>query len=213
MIGQTMINVKVGGARTRASTFLAGVFLLVLVVALGDVVATIPMAALVAVMIMVAVGTFDWHSVRPATLRMMPLSETAVMLSTVVVTVTTHNLAYGVGVGVLVAMVLFARRVAHLVEVTGVLDPDGTTKIYRVSGQLFFASSNDLVHQFDYAHDPADVVIDLSAAQVWDASTVAALDAVRTKYAARGTTVTTTGMDDHSQDRHDRLAGRLTGAH
>ncbi len=212
MIGQTMINVKVGGARTRASTFLAGVFLLVLVVALGDVVATIPMAALVAVMIMVAVGTFDWHSVRPATLRMMPLSETAVVVVTVAVTVGTHNLAYGVGAGVLVAMVLFARRVAHVVDVTGVLDPDGTSKVYRVSGQLFFASSNELVDRFDYGADPADVVIDLSGAQVWDASTVAALDAIRTKYAARGTTVRVTGMDDRSRDRHDRLAGRLTAA-
>jgi SulP family sulfate permease len=212
MIGQTMINVKVGGARTRASTFLAGVFLLVLVVALGDVVATIPMAALVAVMIMVAVGTFDWHSVRPATLRMMPLSETAVMVATVAVTVGTHNLAYGVGAGVLVAMVLFARRVAHVVDVTGVLDPDGAGKVYRVSGQLFFASSNELVDRFDYAADPADVVIDLSGAQVWDASTVAALDAIRTRYAARGTTVRVTGMDDRSRDRHDRLAGRLTAA-
>jgi SulP family sulfate permease len=212
MIGQTMINVKVGGARTRASTFLAGVFLLVLVVALGDVVATIPMAALVAVMIMVAVGTFDWHSVRPATLRMMPLSETAVVVATVAVTVGTHNLAYGVGAGVLVAMVLFARRVAHVVDVTGVLDPDGTSKVYRVSGQLFFASSNELVDRFDYGADPADVVIDLAGAQVWDASTVAALDAIRTKYAARGTTVRVTGMDDRSRDRHDRLAGRLTAA-
>ena len=212
MIGQTMINVKEGGARTRASTFLAGVFLLVLVVALGDVVATIPMAALVAVMIMVAVGTFDWHSVLPATLRMMPLSETAVMVATVAVTVGTHNLAYGVGVGVLVAMVLFARRVAHVVEVTGVLDPDGTSKIYRVSGQLFFASSNDLVHRFDHATDPAHVVIDLSGAQIWDASTVAVLDAIRARYAARGTTVTVTGMDGHSRDRHDRMAGRLTAA-
>jgi MFS superfamily sulfate permease-like transporter len=117
---------------------------------------------------MVAVGTFDWHSVRPRTLRRMPKSETAVMLATVGMTVTTHNLAYGVGVGVLVAMVLFARRVAHLVEVSDVLDPDATTKIYRVSGQLFFASSNDLVFQFDYAGDPDHVVIDLSAANVWD---------------------------------------------
>jgi sulfate permease, SulP family len=213
MIGQTMINVKDGRARTRVSTFLAGVFLLVLVVALGDVVAAIPMAALVGVMVMVAVGTFDWHSVRPATLRMMPLSETAVMLATVAVTVGTHNLAYGVGVGVLVAMVLFARRVAHVVDVTSVLDPDGTTKIYRVSGQLFFASSNDLVHRFGYAADPEDVVIDLSAAHIWDASTVAVLDAVRTRYAALGTTVTVTGMNDNSRDRHDRLAGRLTAMH
>jgi SulP family sulfate permease len=211
MIGQTMINVKVGGARTRLSTFLAGVFLLVLVVVLGDVVALIPMAALVAVMVMVAVGTFDWHSVR--TLRRMPKSETAVMLSTVAVTVVTHNLAYGVGVGVLVAMVLFARRVAHLVQVTSVLGPDGTSKVYRVSGQLFFASSNDLVFAFDYADDPADVVIDLSDAHVWDASTVAALDAITTKYAARGTTVTITGMNESSRTRHAALAGRLTAGH
>ena len=117
MIGQTMINVKVSGARTRISTFLAGVFLLILVVGFGDVVAIIPMAALVAVMIMVAVGTFDWHSIQPATLRRMPKSETSVMLATVVVTVATENLAIGVGVGVLVAMTLFARRVAHLAEI------------------------------------------------------------------------------------------------
>ena len=213
MIGQTMINVKSGGARTRLSTFLAGVFVLVLVVALGQIVALIPMAALVGVMIMVAVGTFDWHSVSPATLRRMPRSETAVMVATVAVTVATHNLAYGVGVGVGVAMVLFARRVAHLVEVTGVLDPDGSTKVYRVTGQLFFASSNDLVFAFDYAEDPATVILDLSDAHVWDASTVAALDAVTTKYRARGTTVTITGMNTNSRDRHDKLAGRLTPAH
>ena len=120
MIGQTMINVKASGARTRISTFLAGVLLLVLVVGLGDLVAVIPMAALVAVMIFVAISTFDWHSVAPATLRRMPRSETAVMVATVAVTVATHNLAYGVGVGVLVAMVAFARRVAHLTEVVPV---------------------------------------------------------------------------------------------
>jgi SulP family sulfate permease len=211
MIGQTMINVKASGARTRLSTFLAGVFLLILVVALGDLVGRIPMAALVAVMIMVSVATFDWHSLR--TLRRMPKSETTVMLSTVAVTVATHNLAYGVGVGVLVAMVLFARRVAHLVDVTSVLDPDGTTKIYRVSGQLFFASSNDLVFQFDYAGDPETVVIDLSAAHVWDASTVAALDAITAKYAARGKTARITGMNEPSRVRHAALAGNLSDAH
>ncbi|MBP2364575.1 SulP family inorganic anion transporter [Pseudonocardia parietis] len=210
MIGQTMINVK-SGARTRVSTFLAGSFLLVLVVVLGELVALIPMAALVAVMIMVAVSTFDWHSVRPSVLRRMPKSETTVMVSTVAVTVGTHNLAYGVGVGVLVAMVLFARRVAHLVEVTSVLDPDGGTKVYRVSGQLFFASSNDLVFSFDYADDPEQVVIDLSDAHIWDASTVAALDAITTKYAARGVEVTVTGMNRDSRVRHERLAGHLTG--
>lgn len=212
MIGQTMINVR-SGARTRVSTFLAGLFLLLLVVVLGDVVARIPMAALVAVMIMVAVGTFDWHSIAPATLRRMPRSELAVMAATVAVTVGTDNLAIGVVVGVLVASVLFARRVAHLVEVEGVLDDDGTTKTYRVRGQLFFASSNDLTFRFDYAHDPARVVIDLSAAHVWDASTVAALDAITTKYAARGSEVTITGLNRDSKQRHDALAGTLTGSH
>ncbi|MBB3661623.1 SulP family sulfate permease [Prauserella sediminis] len=212
MIGQTMINVK-SGARTRASTFLAGVFLLILVVALGQIVGLIPMAALVGVMIMVSVGTFDWHSIHPKTLVRMPKSETTVMVATVAVTVATHNLAIGVVVGVLVAMVLFARRVAHLVSVDSVLDPEGTTKIYHVTGQLFFASSNDLVFQFDYANDPSNVVIDLSDAHVWDASTVASLDAITTKYEARGTTVTITGMNDDSEKRHATLAGSLTGGH
>ncbi|MCW0212539.1 MAG: SulP family inorganic anion transporter [Pseudonocardia sp.] len=212
MIGQTMINVK-AGARTRLSTFMAGVFLLILVVVLGPVVATIPMAALVGVMVMVAVGTFDWHSVRPATLRRMPKSETVVMLATVAVTVATHNLAYGVAVGVVVAMILFARRVAHVVEVSAVADPDGTSKVYRVSGQLFFASSNDLVFQFDYAGDPQDVVIDLADAHIWDASSVAALDAITTKYDHLGKTVRITGMNDHSRARHEALAGHLGQAH
>jgi SulP family sulfate permease len=217
MIGQTMINVKASGARTRLSTLLAGVFLLVLVVGLGDVVAIMPMAALVAVMIMVSVGTFDWHSVRPATLRRMPKSETTVMLATVVVTVTTHNLAYGVIVGVLVAMVLFANRVAHFTSVTRLVPVEGATAgcplVYAVEGELFFASSNDLVYQFDYADDPKDIVIDLTNAHIWDASTVASLDAVATKYEARGKTVTIVGMNDDSAARHGRLAGKLGAGH
>jgi SulP family sulfate permease len=211
MIGQTMINVKVSGARTRLSTFLAGVFLLVLVVALGDVVAIIPMAALVAVMVFVSIATFDWHSLQ--TIHRMPKSETTVMLSTVAVTLLTHNLAIGVGVGVLVACVLFAQRVAHLVEVTSVSDPEGTTRFYSVHGALFFASSNDLYTQFDYAGDPATVVIDLSDAHVWDASTVAALDAITHKYETRGKTVQIVGLQGHSADRFDRHTGRLAGAH
>jgi SulP family sulfate permease len=212
MIGQTMINVKASGARTRISTFLAGVFLLVLVVGFGDVVALIPMAALVAVMVMVSVGTFDWHSIRPATLRRMPKSETTVMVSTVVVTVATHNLAIGVGVGVLVAMTLFARRVAHLTETHRELVEDeqgGATAVYRVTGELFFASSNDLYTQFAYADDPERVVIDLSASHVWDASTVAALDAITTKYERRGTRVEIVGLNEASAERHARLSGSL----
>lgn len=212
MIGQTMINVKSSGARTRISTFLAGVFLLILVVGFGDVVAVIPMAALVAVMIMVSVATFDWHSVQPSTLRRMPLSETVVMLATVAVTVTTHNLAIGVGVGVLVAMTLFARRVAHLTETRHELVEDEhgeVTAVYRVTGELFFASSNDLDTQFDYQGDPARVVIDLHESHVWDASTVAALDSITTKYAAKGKAVEIVGLDASSAERHDRLSGRL----
>ena len=211
MIGQTMINVKASGARTRISTFLAGVFLLVLVVGLGDVVGLIPMAALVAVMVMVSVATLDWHSVRPSTLRRMPRSETLVMVSTVAVVVLTHNLAIGVVVGVLVAMVMFARRVAHFTRVVDVAHPDEDTRVYAVEGELFFASSNDLVYQFDYVGDPPNVVIDLSRSHIWDASTVATLDAVVTKYAAKGKHATIVGLNDSSQERHDRLAGHLGG--
>jgi SulP family sulfate permease len=215
MIGQTMINVKASGARTRISTFLAGVFLLILVVGLGDIVAIIPMAALVAVMIMVSVGTFDWHSIRLSTLKRMPKSETTVMVATVLVVVATDNLAIGVVVGVTVAMVAFARRVAHLatVERTLNLNVDKPTAFYKVVGELFFASSNDLTTQFDYAGDPPRVVIDLSGSHVWDASTVAALDAVTTKYERHGKTVTIAGMNEASTAMHTRLAGRLGQGH
>ncbi|MCU1689465.1 MAG: sulfate transporter, partial [Jatrophihabitantaceae bacterium] len=205
MIGQTMMNVR-SGARTRLSTFLAGALLLVLVVVLGDAVARIPMAALVAVMIFVSGATIDWHSLR--TLPTMPRSETAVMVTTVVVVLLTRNLAIGVAVGVVVACVLFARRVAHVVEVESELTPDGGTRIYKVRGALFFASSNDLVTQFDYAGDPAQIVIDLSEAHVWDASSVAALDAITHKYARRDKTVTVGGANAFSTDRLARHSGQ-----
>ncbi|WP_334149486.1 SulP family inorganic anion transporter [Microbacterium sp.] len=211
MIGQTMINVKASGARTRISTFLAGVFLLILVLALGDVVAVIPMAALVAVMFLVCFATFDWHSIRPATLRRMPKSETAVMLITVIATVWTHNLAIGVVLGVIAAMVMFARRVAHFATVTRTLDDERA--LYTVDGELFFASSNDLTTQFEYAVDPAHVVIDMSGSHIWDASTVAALDAVVTKYEQRGTTVEIRGLNDTAAELHRRLSGTLDGGH
>lgn len=207
MIGQTMINVKEGRARTRISTFLAGAFLLVLCVTAGGVVGAIPMAALVAVMLVIAVTTFDWRSVAPRTLRLMPRSETLVMLVTVVGTLATHNLAVGVVLGVLTAMVAFARRVAHLTRVD-VVDRDGE-RTYRVSGELFWASSNDLVHRFDYAGDPDSVVIDLAGADVWDASTVATLDTVQAKYTARGKSVRIVGLDGASLRRLEQLSGRL----
>jgi sulfate permease, SulP family len=204
MIGQTMIGVKVSQARTRLSTFLAGAFLLVLCLLFGEAVGRIPMAALVAVMILVAATTVNWHSIRPRTLKLMPLSEILVMLLTVAGTLATHNLAVGVVLGVVAASIGFARRVAHLVEVELV---DGDT--YVVHGQLFFASSNDLVYAFDYTLDTDFVVVDLSGAEVWDASTVATLDAVQKKYADRGIEVEFRGLDGASAQRLERLSGQL----
>ena len=207
MIGQTMINVNGARARTRISTFFAGFFILVLSLALGDVVAMIPMAALVSILVFVSLTTFDWHSISPGTLRAMPRSETAVMIATVVVTVFSHNLALGVGAGILLAMVLFARRVAHLVTVAREV-ADGTAT-YTVTGQLFFASSNDLYTLFEYTEDPDEVVIDMSDSHVWDASTVSALDSVVTKYHRLGKTATVVGLNDASGALHGRLTGRL----
>lgn len=212
MIGQTMINVKASGARTRISTFAAGVFLLFLVVGLGPVVARIPMAALVAIMIMVSVGTMDWHSVRPATLRQMPVSATVIMGATVAVTIVTHNLAYGVIFGVLVATLFFAQRVSRFSEVVPVTRLDEDTCVYAVRGVLFFASSNDLVYQFDYANDPKNVIIDITDAQIYDSSTVAALDAIVLKYHQRGKTVEIIGIDQHSARWH-ALSGKLGSGH
>ena len=206
MIGQTMINVKESQARTRLSTFLAGVFLLILMLALGDTVGRIPMAALVAVMFMVSFHTVDWHSVR--TLHRMPLAETIVMLVTVVGTLATDNLAVGVVLGVVAASVAFARRVAHVVSVDLVSSEDSTA-VYEVRGQLFFASSNDLVYSFDYTLPVKEVIVDFSRADIWDASTVAVLDSVESKYAARGVTVSFRGLDAANEQRYRRLSHGL----
>ena len=213
MIGQTMINVKTSGGRTRISTLLAGVWVLVLVVVLGQIVGMIPMAALVAVMILVSFSTFDWHSIRPSTLKRMPVSETLVMVVTVAITVWTHNLAIGVVAGVLTAMVLFARRVAHFTSVTRTVSAtaDGHVARYRVDGELFFASSNDLTTQFDYAADPERVIIDMSRSHIWDASTVAALDAIVMKYEQHGITAELVGMNDATTAFHRRLSGGVIG--
>ena len=206
MIGQTMINVKESQARTRLSTFLAGVFLLILMLALGDTVGRIPMAALVAVMFMVSFHTVDWHSVR--TLHRMPLAETIVMLVTVVGTLVTDNLAVGVVLGVVAASVAFARRVAHVVSVD-LVSSEGSTAVYEVRGQLFFASSNDLVYSFDYTLPVKEVIVDFSRADIWDASTVAVLDSVESKYAARGVTVSFRGLDAGNEQRYRRLSHGL----
>lgn len=211
MIGQTMINVKTSGARTRISTFLAGVFLLILTVVLGDLVGTIPMAVLVAIMVMVSVGTFDWHSIKPSTLKRMPKSETAIMVITVAVVVATSNLAIGVVVGVFAASVMFVRRVAHLIEVRREVEAEGDQQVayYTVQGQLLFASSNDLTTLFEYTADPEHIVIDLSQSHIWDASTVAALDTIQTKYRQHDKTVEFVGMNEFTTAFHSRLTGEL----
>ena len=219
MIGQTMINVKESGARTRLSTLLAGVFLLALILVLGDVVGMIPMAALVAIMIMVSVGTIDWHSVHPRTLKLMPVSETIVMAVTIIATLATSNLAIGVVLGVVTAMIMFARRMAHIASIEKVSEIDGDgdgeidTRTYRVHGQLFWASSNDLVYRFDYTDSARHITIDLTEAEIWDASTVATFDAITQKFQDRGKTVSIIGLDGPSQDRLNRLSGRLGTGH
>ncbi|MBD8029070.1 SulP family inorganic anion transporter [Corynebacterium gallinarum] len=215
MIGQTMINVRESGARTRLSTLLSGVFLLIFIVVLGDIVGMIPMAALVAIMVIVSLGTIDWHSIHPRTLKFMPLSETTVMVVTVVATLATNNLAIGVVLGVVTAMIMFARRVAHLAHIEMVealdVDKDGTIDIrtYRVYGQLFWASSNDLVYQFDYNDEADHIIIDMAAAEIWDASTVATLDSITQKFQDRGKTVEIIGLDGPSRERLAKLSGKL----
>ncbi|WP_435107226.1 SulP family inorganic anion transporter [Nocardiopsis synnemataformans] len=213
MIGQTMINIK-SGARTRVSTFLAGVFLLILCVGLGDIVGMIPIAALVAVMFFVAIVTFDWHSVAPATVKRMPWTETLVMVVTVAVVVYTHNLALGVIVGVIVSMVLFARKAAVHAGLTSVLDPDGGTRVYSVNGELFFASTGELVQRFDYAEQGlTKVVVDMSGAHVWDSSAVAALDQVTEHFRKHDVEVEITGLNEPSAHLHKELTGTLVGGH
>jgi SulP family sulfate permease len=151
----------------------------------------------------------DWHSIAPATLKRMPLHGTSVMLVTVVVTVCSGNLAIGVLVGAVMALLLVVRRVAHVIDAQRTLSADGRTVTYAVHGPLFFGSSNDLFGQFEYGSDPASVVIDFSRSQIWDASTVAALDAIEIKYRQHGASVTFTRLDSRSQAFHGRLTGSL----
>jgi SulP family sulfate permease len=203
LIGESTINVRSGG-RTRLSTLVSGVFLLVLVTVLRHPVARIPMAALVSVMVMVSITTFDWSSVTPRALRTVPFPETASMLVTVAITLATHNLAVGVLVGSLLGAVFFARRVAHLVNVDSAVGDSADTRVYRLTGELFFASTNELEHSFDFTDPTPNVVIDLSAAHLWDTSAVAALDAVSAKYADRGVNVEIVGLNPASSELHAR---------
>jgi len=202
MIGQSVINVK-SGARTRLSTLWAGVFLLILVVFLGDFVAMIPMAALVAVMIMVSIGTFSWASLK--NMKTYPRTSTAVMLATVVATLYTHNLAYGVGVGVLLSGIFFAGKVAKLFNVTSRMERNGEMRTYMVSGQIFFASSAAFIDSFDFKEVLTKVRIDMSRAHFWDISGVSALDKVVLKFRREGTEVELIGLNE----ANSMLVGRL----
>ncbi|MDQ1198397.1 SulP family inorganic anion transporter [Agrobacterium sp. SORGH_AS 787] len=203
MIGQSVINVTSGG-RGRLSTFVAGAFLLFLIVVLGDLVRIIPMAALVAVMIMVSVGTFSWRSILE--LRRNPLSSSVVMLATVVTVVATHDLAKGVIVGVLLSGIFFAGKVSKLFRVTRSDDASTRTVSYVVEGQIFFASAENFIHAFDFAEQADKIVINVSAAHLWDITAVGALDKVVLKYRNAGVEVVVTGFNKASADMVDRFA-------
>jgi sulfate permease, SulP family len=203
MIGQSMINVKSGG-RGRLSTFTAGVMLLVFCVGLGDWVSRIPMPALVAIMIMVSVGTFSWSSIKA--LRTHPKSSSIVMLATVVCVVYTHNLAIGVLVGVLLSGIFFAGKIAQLFSVSSTVSADGRERVYRVVGQLFYGSVEDFMKAFDFREALDRVVIDVSAAHIWDISSVQALDMAVMKFRRDGAEVQIVGMNEASETIVDKLA-------
>jgi len=203
MIGQSVINVKSGG-RGRLSSFMAGVFLLFLIVVLGTWVKMIPMAALVAIMIMVAVGTFSWSSIK--NLKDHPRSSSIVMIATVAGVVLTHNLAIGVLAGVLLSALFFAWKVAQIFRVTSELSEDGTHRTYHVEGQLFFASGEDFMTAFDFKEALQKVTIDVSKAHIWDISSVMALDMVVLKLRREGATVDIVGLNEASETIVDKLA-------
>ena len=202
MIGQSIINVKSGG-RSRLSSLAAGVFLLLMVVFLGDWLKQIPMAALVAVMIMVSIGTFSWDSLR--NLKKHPLSTNIVMVVTVVVVVATHNLAFGVLAGVLLAAMFFANKVGHYMAISSSLDEAGEHRSYNVTGQVFFSSADKFVAAFDFKEALNKVTIDLNRAHFWDITAVAALDKVVIKFRREGTEVEVLGLNEASATIVDRF--------
>lgn len=196
MIGQSIINVKSGG-RGRLSCFCAGVFLLLMIVFLGDWVKQIPMAALVAIMIMVSIGTFSWSSIK--NLREHPRSSSIVMLATVIVVVATHNLAIGVLVGVLFSGIFFAWKISRLFSVSSTVAGDGAERTYLIEGQLFFASVELFNASFDFKESLDKVVIDVSNAHIWDISSVSALDMVVLKFRREGAEVEIIGLNEASE--------------
>ena len=202
MIGQSIINVKSGG-RGRLSTFVAGFFLLIMVVFLSDIISVIPMAALVAVMIMVSIGTFDWGSIKG--LKTLPLSTNIVMLSTVAVTVYTHNLALGVITGVLFAALFFANKISHFMYCNISLDKVTNTKSYEFVGQVFFNSADKFYETFDFKEVVDKVVIDVSKAHFWDVSAVYSLDKAVIKFRREGSEVEVIGQNEATKTIIDRF--------
>ena len=202
MIGQSVINVKSGGS-TRLSTMVAGCFLLFLIVALGPLVSRIPMPSLVAVMIMVSIGTFSWKSIK--NLRSHPWQSSVVMVVTVVVVVWTHDLAEGVFAGVLLSGLFFASKVMKLFMVESELSSDGRTRTYKVTGQVFFASTERFAEAFDFKEVVDRVVIDVSASHFWDISAVGGLDKAILKFRREGTAVEIVGLNQASATMVDRF--------
>lgn len=205
MIGQSMINVKSGG-RGRLSCFAAGVFLLFLIVVLGDWVKQIPMPALVAIMIMVSIGTFSWKSITD--LAEHPRPSSIVMIATVAVTVYTHNLALGVLTGVLLSGLFFAWKIAGVFRVTSTLTDDGAHRTYLIEGQLFYASTPEFADAFDYDERPKKVTIDVHNAHIWDISSVSVLDLAVLKFRRDGAEVELVGMNEASATLMGRLSER-----
>jgi SulP family sulfate permease len=201
MIGQSVINVKSGG-RGRLSTFTSGAVLLVLLLTMNSQVGQIPMAALVAVMIMVSIGTFNWSTF--SNLKIQPRGTSLVMLATVITVVWTHNLAIGVGLGVLLSAIFFAKKVSQVIEITS--ERVGDTRTYKVRGQIFFASAEDFVSGFDFKEVLEKIRIDVSSSHFWDLTAVGALDTVVLKYRREGTDVEILGMNDASASIVDKLA-------
>ncbi|WP_132746267.1 SulP family inorganic anion transporter [Scopulibacillus darangshiensis] len=199
MIGQSVINVQSGG-RKRLSTLTAGVFLLVLIILLGNVVKQVPMAALVGVMITVSIGTFDWHSVRH--LKKYPLSEAVIMILTVVVVVYTKNLAIGVVLGVALSAIVFGWKMAHIKTTSRI---EGNKKIYVISGQMFFGTTSHFISEFDYEKDPEKIEIDFTHSHIWDHSSVTAIAKVIQKYESYNKKVSLIGINDESTKIVNRI--------
>ncbi|WP_029191171.1 SulP family inorganic anion transporter [Ornithinibacillus scapharcae] len=202
MIGQSVINVKSGG-RGRLSAFVAGAFLMMLILLFNGLLVQIPMAVLVGVMFMVSISTFDWSSIK--NIRKTPITDTIVMVATVVTVLFTHDLSKGVLIGIILSAIFFAAKISK-VKVTTLDSNDAKKKVYRVSGQLFFASVTDFVDSFAYKENVEIVKLDLSDAHIWDDSGVGAIDKVVQKYYQNGITVEVVGLNDESNKLVDKLA-------